>query len=113
MDEKKHAPPISCRIRRAIVSPSPSAMCARCTLGLRRECSKCEGCTENVAEQWQESFMAGLEEGKKNPRYKIDESGKVHVLREPTPEEVEMMAALRCIVERAFPGIYDEEDIGT
>ena len=47
---------------------------------------------------------------KKNPRYKIDESGKVHVLREPTPEEVETQAALRCITERAFPGIYDEEE---
>lgn len=110
MNEKKHAAPISCRIRRAIVGPSPSAIMFRCGLGIRQKCSKCEGCTENLAAIWREAFSAGLEEGKKNPRYKIDENGKVHVLREPTPEEVKTLATLRCITERAFPGIYDEEE---
>lgn len=107
---EKHAPPITCRIRRALVSPSPSAMFSSCTLGLRRRCSKCKGCTENIQEQTCLGFMAGLERGMKNPRFKIDENGEIHVLRETTPEEVEALARLRGIAERAFPGICDEED---
>jgi hypothetical protein len=53
--------------------------------------------------------MAGLEEGMKNPLFHTDEEGRIHV-RERTPEELEFLARCRAIVERAFPGIYDEED---
>lgn len=108
MGNKKHAPPKWCRIRRAIVGASPSAI-LRCTLGLRSGCSKCKGCTENVGERIHEGFMAGLEEGMKNPLFHTDEEGRIHV-RERTPEELEFLARCRAIVERAFPGIYDEED---
>lgn len=109
MENKKHAPPRWCRIRRALVGPSPSATLARCTLGLRHSCPKCKGCTENVPEAMLEGFTAGLEEGKKNPLFWFDENGKIHA-RERTPEEQEGLALCRAIVERAFPGIYNEED---
>lgn len=108
MENKKHAPPSWCRIRRALVGGSPSAA-FRCTLGLSHGGSKCKGCTENVRERIHEGFMAGLEEGKKNPLFWTDEEGVIHV-REHTPEELEALARIRAIVERAFPGIYDEED---
>ena len=106
---EKHAPPIRCRILRALIGGSPSAVVARCTLGLCHECPECNGCTENVQEVMHEGFLAGLEEGMKNPLFRIDEEGGIHV-REQTPEEQAALARCRGIVERAFPGIYDEED---
>ena len=57
----------------------------------------------------QAAFERGLEEGKKNPLFWFDEEGNFHT-REYTPEELETLALCRAIVERAFPGIYDEED---
>lgn len=106
---RKHSPPIECKIRRALLGGSPSAAMARCTLGLRHSCPKCKGCTENIAEQIAEGFEAGIEDGKKNPLFWFDEKGVVH-FREYTQEELEGLARCRAIVERAFPGIYDEED---
>jgi hypothetical protein len=83
-------------------------MFARCTLGLRNGCRHCAGCSENVPEQIAEGFKKGLEEGLKNPRWRIEADGTVTELRPATPEEERALERLRKITERAF-GIYHEE----
>jgi hypothetical protein len=50
-----------------------------------------------------------MEEGKKNPLFWFDEKGSI-CFRKHTPDELMGLARCRAIVERAFPGIYDEED---
>ena len=109
---KKHRPPRSCYIRRAVWGYSPSAAFSRCTLGIRSTCSKCSGCQANVAEQIQEGFQAGLEAGKKDPWFRIDERGNVTLLRELTPEEKKARATCKAIAGRvkAFYGIDNDEE---
>lgn len=109
---KKHAPPRRCYVRRWVVGSSPSAICARCLLGLRSGCSKCEGCTANVREQRAEGFKEGLEAGVKDPWFRIDEHGNVIILRELTSEEKKGLAMCKAIADRAraLYGITDEED---
>lgn len=49
--------PIICKLR-SYISYSPSAIFARCFLGLKHRSKHCPGCTENVAE----GFFRGLAE---------------------------------------------------
>lgn len=60
--KNKHKPPLTCYLRRALVGGSPSAIFARCSLGLKHRCPKCKGCTANVVELWQENFDKGIKE---------------------------------------------------
>lgn len=60
---KRHKTPILCKIRR-FFSFSPSAMFARCSYGLMRECCYCPGCKHNMREIAVEGFKKGLEEAK-------------------------------------------------
>lgn len=77
--DKKHKVPPWCRIRLALVHPSPSVACAWCGLGLRRRTRRCEGCQENRAEAVLEGFQAGL---KAPPLFKVSEDGKsIQILR--------------------------------
>ena len=103
-----HKPPKSCYIRRWLIGCSPSAMFSRCTLGLIRSCKHCAGCSENVPERIAEGLKAGIEEGIKNPRWRIEPDGTVTELRPATPEEQKMLNTCRRIAERAF-GAYDKE----
>lgn len=76
-EKKKHAPPLRCRIRSAIVTPSPSAI-AWCGLGLRRTTRSCEGCQENRGETAFEAFQAGMLAGQAYLE-KIRQDGKSEI----------------------------------
>ena len=54
-------------------------------------------------------YRQGFEEGMKNPLLWIDDDGNLRC-REFTQDELEAGRYARRIVERAFPGFYDEED---
>jgi hypothetical protein len=66
-ENKKHAPPLRCRIAAKLVPPSPSLMLIRCALGRRRKTRLCGGCSANSREIIVESLLRGIEEGLKNP----------------------------------------------
>jgi hypothetical protein len=56
------------------------------------------------------AFQQGLEEGMKDPLFRINEDGSVTQLRELTPEEENAMTWCHAIVARAFPGYFDDEE---
>jgi len=59
----KHKAPLWCRIRRSIVGYSPSAVLAKCSLGLKNGCKGCKNCENNRRETIVENFQKGLSEG--------------------------------------------------
>lgn len=80
------------RLRKALGVRSPSAEIAK-------------GCAA-VADD----FKRGLDEGMKNPLFRISEDGRIMQVREMTPDELRGLAACREIVARAFPGYFDDEE---
>lgn len=72
----KHKPPLICYLRRALVGASPSAIMARCTLGLRHGCPKCKGCRANAREAWTEYFKKGLDDGLRAQDLILDDTKK-------------------------------------
>jgi hypothetical protein len=57
--------PIICKITRAVVGYSPSAIFCKCTAGLKKEIPKCDGCERNIRCVTFEAFQRGLESGLK------------------------------------------------
>ena len=66
-ENKKHAPPLRCRIAVKLVQPSPSAMFCKCMLGRHHRIRQCAGCSANAGEIIVESLLRGFEDGLKNP----------------------------------------------
>lgn len=58
------------------------------------------------------NFQRGLEEGKKNPLFRMTEDGHIMQVRELTQEEKYGVAMCRVMVARAFPGYFDDEEGG-
>ena len=108
INKPTHSPPKSCYIRRALVGASPSAIFSKCTLGLHNG-PKCKGCDANVSEKWELALRQGLEEGRRNPLFKVSAQGEVTILRELTPKESKAIQECGNIVARFF-GSYEEED---
>ena len=60
---KKHKPPLSCRVRRFFISPSPSAIFCKCALGLHRRTRRCPGCEANTQEKIVDALLQGIRDG--------------------------------------------------
>lgn len=62
-ENKKHAPPLRCRIAAKLVPPSPSAIFIKCMLGRHHRIRECAGCSANSSEIIVESLLRGIEDG--------------------------------------------------
>lgn len=60
----KHKAPLWCRVR-SIFFFSPSAVFAKCILGLKKGCKACKNCENNVREIMFEGFQEGLSKGQR------------------------------------------------
>lgn len=83
-ENKKHKPPLRCRIAAKLILPSPSAMLCKCALGRHHQTRRCGGCSANSGEIIVDSLQRGIEDGLKSPLpFKLTADGKAIEAEEP------------------------------